>query len=847
MSKKKETMKNKSVKNNDLQPDEMVNGNNLFFTDGETEDSYSLTNQFAEHLEFILVKNRITATQDDIYYSLSMSIRDRLVKNWLRTQHEFIKKDVKKVYYLSLEFLMGRLLGNALINMDFYDKCRDIIRKDGYILEDIIDREPDMALGNGGLGRLASCFLDSMATLELPAFGYGIRYEYGIFQQAIENGYQVERPDNWLSYGNPWEIFRREIKFRVQFYGRVAQHRNENGQLSFQWVDTEDVFAVAFDVPVPGYDTNTVNNLRLWQAKATKEFSFKDFNKGNYIAAVESKNMSENISKVLYPNDSYTEGKFLRLKQQYFFVSASLQDIIRKYKINHETFHKFHEKNAIQLNDTHPAIAIPELMRILLDQEMMEWDDAWHIVTHTFGYTNHTVVPEALEEWSVAIFEELLPRHLQIIYEINYRFLNWVRANYTQDDHIISELSIIREGDEKRIRMANLSIIGSHSVNGVAALHSEIIKNIIFKHFHKIFPGKFKNVTNGVTQRRWLKYANPLLNQVICDRIGDDWAKDLSKLRELESFIGRDQFIEDFAQAKWLNKKLLADLIQEDYGITVNPEAMFDVQIKRFHEYKRQLMNVLHVITLYNRIKANPDIDITPRVVIFAGKAAPAYYMAKMVIKLIHNVADVINNDPDIGDKLKVVFIKNYSVTLAERIIPAADLSEQISTAGLEASGTGNMKFALNGAITIGTMDGANIEIREEVGDENIFIFGLLADEVTKMRDSGYNPRKYYNENEELRKVIELIRNNFFSKEEPNIFQPILDSLMNSDYYMLFADYASYIKKQEEVSELFKNKKEWIKKAALNVARIGKFSSDRSIQEYADAIWGIEPLEIKNI
>lgn len=818
----------------------------IFFTDKEDQASFSLSNQFAEHLEFFLVKDRNTVTGDDAYYALSLAVRDRLVRRWLRTQYDYNIKDTKRVYYLSLEYLMGRLLGNALINMDYYEECRKILLRDGYNLEEIMEYEHDMGLGNGGLGRLASCYLDSMATLQLPAFGYGIRYEYGIFKQEIEKGYQIELADNWVGSGNPWDILRRKLKYRVKFYGRVEQINNADGTFSFDWVDTEDVLAVAYDVPVPGYRNQTVNNLRLWQAKAAMDFSFIDFNKGNYVEAVSQKNDSETISKVLYPNDTYVEGKFLRLKQQYFFVAATLQDIIRKYKIKHKTFDKFAEKTVIQLNDTHPVIAIPELMRILMDMEKLSWGEAWKIASKTFAYTNHTVVPEALEEWSVPILNNLLPRHMQIIEEINRRFIEEVRKKYTKDESILLKLSIIAEGDERRVRMANLAIVGSIAINGVAALHTEILKTRIFSHFYKLYPEKFINVTNGITPRRWLKTANPFLSEIISDKIGNKWISNLNELKKLEKYVKDKDFRENFRNAKWLNKKLLIQHIENECDLKINPESMFDVQIKRFHEYKRQLLNVLHIITLYNRIKDNPDIDIVPRTVIFGGKAAPAYFAAKMIIKLINNVADVINNDQEVGDKLKVVFLKNYSVSLAERIIPASDLSEQTSTAGFEASGTGNMKFALNGALTIGTMDGANIEIREEVGDDNIFIFGLLADEVIKLKDKGYNPVDYYQKNKNLKRVIDMISSNYFSKNEPGIFDDMIRGLMTIDYYCLFADYQSYIDAQDKVSELYKNQEEWTKKAILNVARIGKFSSDRSVKEYADKIWKVKPVKIKN-
>ena len=818
----------------------------VFFTDKEDPSSFTLSNQFAEHLEFILVKDKFTVTDDDAYFALSMSIRDRLVRRWLRTQQKYKDKNVKRVYYLSMEFLMGRLLGNALINLNFYDECYSILKNIGYNLEEVRELEPDMGLGNGGLGRLAACFLDSMATLNLPAFGYGIRYDYGIFKQEIENGYQIEQADNWIAYGNPWEILRRKLTYRVKFGGRIESNE-ENGRLQFNWLDTNDVIAVAYDIPVPGYRTSTVNNLRLWSSRAATDFSFEEFNSGHYLKAVENQNLSENISKVLYPNDNLAIGKSLRLQQEYFFVSATLQDIIRKFRISNKTLHNFAEKTAIQLNDTHPVIAVAELMRLLLDEEQFSWDEAFEITTNTFSYTNHTVVPEALEEWSVPLMQELLPRHLQIIYEINSRFLDLVRKNYTNDDSIISKISIIREGNPKKIRMAYLAIVCSHKVNGVAALHTEILKNQIFYHFNKIYPGKFINVTNGITPRRWLKTADPFLSELISDRIGDKWTTDLKQLKKLETLIDNEDFREFWRTSKWLSKKILIEIIKKENGVEVNPDSLFDVQIKRFHQYKRQLLNILHVITLYNHLKDDPKLDVVPRTVIFGGKAAPGYYTAKLIIKLINSVADVINNDPDIDGKLKVIFIKNYSVSLAEKIIPASDLSEQISTAGLEASGTGNMKFALNGALTIGTMDGANIEIREEVGDDNIFIFGLLADEVATLKQNGYNPREYYENNKDLKRVIDMISSNYFNKNEPGIFDPLIEELMNHDYYCLFADYQSYIDKQKEVSKLFRDAEEWTKKSILNVARIGKFSSDRAIQEYSKKVWNIKPIKVNSV
>ncbi|MCS6807543.1 MAG: glycogen/starch/alpha-glucan phosphorylase [Bacteroidota bacterium] len=819
----------------------------LFFTDSEDPESYSLRNQFAENMEFRLVRDRETVTHEDAYKALALSIRDRMIRDWIRTQREYDKRDVKKVYYLSLEFLMGRLLGNALINMNFRDECKAIMKSLGYDLDEIREIEHDMGLGNGGLGRLAACFLDSMATLELPAFGYGIRYEFGIFKQEIEHGYQVEYPDNWLRYGSPWEVLREDLTYRIKFGGRVISYTDDRGRLRFSWVDTEDVLAVAYDVPVPGYGTSTVNSLRLWQAAATQDFDFRAFDAGDYLGAVEKKAETETISKVLYPNDNTVAGKVLRLKQQYFFVSASLHDIIASYKKLHKTFSAFPNKVAIQLNDTHPAIAIPELMRILLDEEGLSWDEAWYITTNTFAYTNHTVLSEALERWSVKLFEELLPRHLQIIYEINHRFLEMVRMFYDDNDPIIARVSIIQEGEAKYIRMAHLAIIGSHSVNGVAELHTKILCNELFRDFYRLYPHKFNNKTNGITQRRWLKLANPLLSELICSRIGDGWVKDLMELRRLEEFADDPAFLDEWRIAKTIAKQNLIEYIyiQNDYETRINPTSLFDSHIKRMHEYKRQLLNVLHCIWFYTRIKDNPSGDFVPRTVFFSGKAAPGYYMAKLIIKLINAVAAVVNCDPDIGNRLKIFFLKNYSVSLAERIIPATDVSQQISTAGFEASGTGNMKFQLNGAITIGTMDGANVEIREEVGDENIIIFGLLAEEVAALRSS-YNPWEYYTNNQDLRRVLDMIRDNYFSRHEPGIFQPIIDSLLHGgDRYFVCADFASYIQAQERVNEIWRQRDVWTRMSIINTARSGKFSSDRTIREYANDIWKVKPVPIR--
>ncbi|MBX3045280.1 MAG: glycogen/starch/alpha-glucan phosphorylase [Candidatus Kapabacteria bacterium] len=821
-------------------PNKDNKSDSIFFTDSQNPETYSLKNQIAEHLEFRLVKDRVTATLEDIYKAVSLSVRDRMIRNWLRTQNQYYRSDVKRVYYLSMEFLMGRLLGNALTNLGFYEECHDLVQEMGYDLEAIIDVEHDMGLGNGGLGRLAACFLDSMATLELPAFGYGIRYEYGIFEQDIIKGYQVERPDNWLHYGSPWEIIRPEYTYKIQFHGRIESYTDNSGKTVYKWVGTKDVMAVAYDVPVPGYNNHTCNNLRLWEAKATHDFDFSSFNEGDYIKAVENKYETENISKVLYPNDNTVAGKELRLKQQYFFVSASLQDIIRRYKVNHSNFSYFADKNTLQLNDTHPAIAIPELMRILIDQEGLQWDEAWAVTTNTFAYTNHTVLSEALERWSVELFGRLLPRHLQIVFEINARFLSKIRMQYHNDVERIKRMSIIEEGDDKKIRMAHLAIVGSFSVNGVAALHTEIIKAKVFPDFYNWQPYKFNSKTNGITQRRWLKKANPFLSQVITEKIGDGWITDLYKLRDLEKYSSDNDFLELINEAKWTNKKKLISYIENNYNIKINPKSIFDTQIKRIHEYKRQLLNVIHIVALYNRIKENPNADFVPRTMIFGGKSAPGYHTAKMIIKLIHSIADIINNDPDVGDKLKVVFLKNYSVTLAELIIPASDLSEQISTAGYEASGTGNMKFQLNGALTIGTLDGANIEMMEEMGRENMYIFGLNSDEVAEIHRNGYNPYYYYETNHELKSAIDLIKSNYFNDLEPGIFDDLMNSLLyHGDKYCLLADFESYSIAQNFAAEEFNNQNLWAQKSLLNIARVGKFSSDRTIKQYADEIWKI--------
>jgi starch phosphorylase len=824
-------------------PEEKLKTSKCVFQGTDTE---SLKLSFLNHLECSLAKDENTATTRDLFKSLSLAVRDRLVKLWITTQRAYYDKSAKRVYYLSMEFLIGRTLGNAIMNLGLDDTAAEVMGELGYDVEELKEIEFDAGLGNGGLGRLAACSMDSMATLELPAYGYGIRYEYGIFFQRIRDGYQIETPDNWLRYGNTWEIERPERLYLVRFYGRVNQHIDEEGASRCDWVDTQEVMAMAYDTPVPGYQNNTVNTMRLWSAKSTREFDLAYFNDGDYERAVSSKAASELISQVLYPNDNVSRGKELRLKQEYFFVSATLQDIVRRYKKNHsEGFDKFADKVAIQLNDTHPAVAIPELIRILLDIEEIDWEKAWGITVKTFGYTNHTILPEALEKWSVGLFGYVLPRHLQIIYEINHRFLEGVRWAYRYDNDRLRRMSVIEEGEEKKVRMANLAVIGSHSINGVSALHTEILKKEIFKDFYEMWPERFTSKTNGITQRRWLKLCNPGLSTLISKNISEGWVKDLYELKRLTMLSDNKAFQKAWQEVKRENKELLAEYIKRSSEVEVNLDSIFDCQVKRFHEYKRQLLNVLHVVTLYNRIKANPDRDFVPRTVIFAGKAAPGYYISKLIIKLINSIAGVVNNDGDVGDRLKVVFLENYGISVAEKIIPGADLSEQISTTGTEASGTGNMKFALNGALTIGTLDGANIEIREEVGEENIFIFGLTAEEINCLKRSGYNPRDYYRSNPELKQTIDMIENGFFLRSQPELFRPIVDSLLNHDHFMLLADFAYYLECQKTVSEVYKDQEKWTKMSILNVANMGKFSSDRTIKEYAEEIWGVKPVHIK--
>lgn len=805
----------------------------------------TLKRAFADHLFYLQGKDQSIATLNDYYLALAYVVRDRLLHRFIKTVRTYGEENVKVVCYLSAEFLMGRHLGNNLVNLGLFETVQQVIEDSGLSLEELLEQEQDPGLGNGGLGRLAACFLDSLATLEIPAIGYGIRYEFGIFHQIIKDGWQVEIPDNWLRFGNPWEIPRPEDTVEVKLGGHTEMFHDTNGNSRWCWIPDRTVIGIPHDTPVPGYQTNTVNPLRLWKAEASEAFNFDAFNAGNYDRAVAEKINSETISKVLYPNDNTPQGRELRLAQQYFFVSASLQDLIRLHLRTNRSLENFHERVAIQLNDTHPAIAVAELMRLFLDEHNLDWDTAWSISQNTLCYTNHTLLPEALERWSVELFKFLLPRHLELIYEINFRFLEDVRTWFPGDDELARRLSIIEEGPEKQVRMAHLACVGSHAINGVAALHTELLKSQTLRDFARLWPEKFFNKTNGVTPRRWMLLSNPKLSQLITEKIGDGWLKNLEQLSGIEKCIEDKAFRKQWQTIKRQNKQELAAYIKAKRGIDVNPDSLFDVQVKRIHEYKRQHLAALHIITLYNRIKRNPDADILPRTFIFGGKAAPGYIMAKLIIKLINAVGEVVNKDPDVRGRLKVVFLPNFNVSLGERIYPAADLSEQISTAGKEASGTGNMKFAMNGALTIGTLDGANIEIREEAGAENFFLFGLTAQEVQDLKAKGYNPRSYYENNPELRAAIDRIANGDFSPGDRDRFKPIVDNLLYGDPFMLLADYQAYIDCQQEVSKAYRDLDSWTRMAILNSARMGKFSSDRTIDEYCKEIWGAKPVNIE--
>ena len=800
-----------------------------------------LQEDFEWHLRYTLAKMEGTATPRDHYTAFANAVRDRIVERWMATQATYNVKNEKRVYYMSLEFLMGRLMGNNVINLKADKLCSEALKAYGINWNDLRDFETDAGLGNGGLGRLAACYLDSMATLDLAGCGYGIRYDYGIFRQKIVDGNQVEEPDMWLKNGYPWELYRPERAQVVGFGGHV-EYTTLKGRQQWHWVPAEQVQGVPYDVPIVGYK-NAVNTLRLWSARGLEEFDLQDFNKGSYVEAVESKVLSENLTKVLYPNDNTMAGKELRLRQQYFFVSCSVRDILRRYRELNKGWDNLKDKVYIHLNETHPALVIPELMRILIDEEGLDWDKAWDLTSHCCGYTNHTILPEALEKWPVPMMERLLPRHLQIIYEINGRFLQQISSLYPGDIKRLQRMSLIDETGERYVRMANLCIIASTSTNGVAGLHSQILKDSLFKDFYELYPERFTNVTNGITPRRWLLKANPALSQLITESIGEHWITHLDDLEKLEKFKNDKNFLDAMAKIKKSNKGILAKYVKETCGFNLNPDAIFDVQVKRLHEYKRQLLLALYIIIFYNRLINDPKFDPAPRTFIFGAKAAPGYYMAKLIIRLIHGIAGVVNSNPKTRGKLNVAFLPDYRVSLAEKIMPAAELSEQISLAGMEASGTGNMKFMMNGALTIGTYDGANVEIHDHVGDDNMFLFGLRTEEVAKMRPT-YVSRDYYKNDPEIKMAIDMIKNNVFSLLEPGLFDPIIRSLLDyNDYYMLLADLRSYCDAQARVDKTYRDQKKWNQMSLVNIARSGFFSSDRAIMEYANNIWHIKPVD----
>ncbi|HWP41871.1 MAG TPA: glycogen/starch/alpha-glucan phosphorylase [Blastocatellia bacterium] len=807
---------------------------------GITDSVESFQETILSHVRYTIGKRRENLTRREMYLAVALSVRDRLIDRMLETEERLLASDAKRLYYLSMEFLIGRSLGNNLQNLGLFNLCRRALEEMGVDLEEIREEEPDAALGNGGLGRLAACFLDSLATLGMPGYGYGINYEYGLFKQEIENGYQKERPDHWLENGSPWEIKRPDEAVIIPVYGRMDDPFDG---MESAWVDWRILVGVPHDMPIVGYGGQTVNFLRLYSARSSSEFDVNIFNQGDYIRAVEQKISTETISKVLYPSDSVEAGKELRLLQEYFLVGCAIRDIINRYRRNHDSFEGFASKVAIQLNDTHPALTVAELMRVLVDEDHLPWERAWETTVATLGYTNHTLLPEALERWPLNLFERVLPRHLRVIREINRRFLDSVELRWPGDHERARRMAIIDE-DAQQVRMSHLAIVGSHSVNGVAKLHSELVKKTLVPDFYELWPERFNNKTNGVTQRRWLLKANPGLAALITESIGDGWITDLDRLRALEPFADDPGFQERFREIKRENKEALARIIKDKTGVTADPYSLFDVHVKRIHEYKRQLLNVMHIIHEYLSLVEDDEPIYAPRTYIFAGKAAPGYWAAKQIIKLINNVAQVINRDRRTFGLLKVVFIPDYRVSLAEKIIPAANLSEQISTAGKEASGTGNMKFAMNGALTIGTLDGANIEIREEVGEENIFIFGLKAEEILQMRNEGsYNPRALYESNPQLRRVMDTLKSDLFSKDEPGLFEWIFSKIVDQgDEYFHLADLPSYIEVQQTAAREFRKKSIWVRKAILNVARIGKFSSDRTVREYARDIWGIQPV-----
>ena len=804
----------------------------------------AIRQSFLDNLTCIQGRFSQVATRNDYYMALAYTVRDRLLDRWIKTARTYFEKESRTVCYLSAEFLLGPHLANNINNLGISDQVKRAVKEMGLNLEELIEQEEEPGLGNGGLGRLAACYMDSLATLEIPAIGYGIRYEFGIFDQEIRDGWQVEQANTWLRFGNPWEISRPEIAFDIKLGGHTESYLDEKGCYRVKWIPRGVVKSVAYDTPILGYHSATANLLRLWKAEARHSFDFQAFNIGDYYGAVNEKISSENITKVLYPNDEPLVGKKLRLEQQYFFVSSSLQDMIRIYQQREQDLSNFHRKYVVQLNDTHPSIGIAELMRLLVDEHLMDWEKAWDITQKTFCYTNHTLLPEALEKWPIKLFGTILPRHLEIIYEINRRFLDQVRSRYPGDEGRVQRLSLIDESGERYLRMANLSCVGSHAINGVARLHTELLKALVLRDFYELWPEKFSNKTNGVTPRRFLMISNPRLSRLISDTIGDGWVKDLDRLRALEPLASDPSFQEAWRKIKRDNKVNLATMILERTGIEVNPDSMFDIQAKRIHEYKRQHLNLLYVVSLYNRIKKNPAAEVPPRTVIIAGKAAPGYFMAKLIIKLANSIAEKVNEDPDVRGRLKVVFWPNFNVKNGQRVYPAADLSEQISTAGMEASGTGNMKFSLNGALTIGTLDGANIEIREEVGPENFFLFGLTAEEVLAWKGRGYNPRECLEATPELKEALDLLGSGHFSGGDQNLFRPIIDSLIYHDEYMLCADFKAYLECQERVSKAYRDHREWTRMAILNAARMGKFSADRAIREYCEDIWEIGSVSI---
>jgi len=806
-----------------------------------------LRQAFIDNLLCGLGRAPLAATPHDIYTALALTVRDRVHKQGVRTMEALSEQEARVVAYLSAEFLPGPHLANNLLNLGIVEATREAITEFGLDLDQVIEQEEEPGLGNGGLGRLSSCFMDSLASLEIPAIGYGIRYEFGIFEQAIRNGWQVELTDKWLRFGNPWEIVRPEIYYEVKFGGHTEASKNEHGRYQVRWLPDTEVKGEAYDTPILGYRVGTCNTLRLWKAEAVESFDFAAFNHGDYYRAVADKVASENIAKVLYPNDELPQGRALRLQQQYFFVSCSLQDMLRIHRGLNRSFETFHEKWAVQLNDTHPAIAVAELMHLLVDDQGMDWDTAWNVTRNTFAYTNHTLLPEALEKWPVSLIGRLLPRHLEIIYEINARFLDEVRAAFPGDNARLSRMSLIDETGERFVRMAHLATVGSHRVNGVSRMHSDLLRETVMNDFAELWPAKFCNVTNGVTPRRFLAVGNTRLSHLITNSIEDRWLFNLNELRGLELLANDKEFQQQWRAVKLANKRDFAALLKLETGVAVNPESLFDIQVKRIHEYKRQHLNAFYVLSLYLRLKRDSKADVPPRTFIFSGKAAPGYFMAKLIIKLINAVADVVNNDAAVRDYLTVAFLPDFSVKSAQHIYPAGDLSEQISMAGKEASGTGNMKFALNGALTIGTLDGANVEIREEVGAENFFLFGLSVEEVRELKLRGYNPRELAEKNACLREIFDFIRSGALSDGDRNLFQPLLDRLLNEDPFLVVADYQAYADCQEQVSALWRDQSGWTRKAILNVARMGKFSSDRSIRDYCEQVWQVRPVKVASL